>query len=364
MNWIYLTWIFLSAKDGYLAQMKKISQKAKLRFLRKWISIEKRLYKSRVLRETGKTTPKTSFIAPSYFSLNGPERKKLVSFIKDIRDSIVSGSRAIFIDFRQTQKFIADGTLLFYAEMDRLLDHHPTLTIRCMQPFNKKASQVLQQIGFYKRIGKTVKESVCDHDDVISWRVARGQGAVGEQYDKILGHYDGIITEALQSELYTGLTEAMTNAHHHAYISQRGDGIRSSPSYKPWWMFSQEKAGMLTVVFCDLGVGIPGSLPHSSDEGWKRWWAVMRRLGMHTRGDANVIRGAIRHSRTRTQLHNRGKGLIQIVETIGAVDDGQAILQSNRGWYRIHARKETIDDYKLSIMGTIIFWQMPLEARP
>lgn len=344
--------------------MKKTSLYTKLRFFRKWVSIEKKLYKVRIKKKSGKKIFRSSFVAPLAFSLNGPARKNLVIFIKEIRSSVISGSRAVLIDFRKTQKFIADGTLLFYAEIDRLLDHFPSLNIRCIEPFNKKASQVLQQIGFYKRIGKHIKESECKHDDVISWRVARGQGAVGEQYDKILGHYDGIITEALQSELYTGLTEAMTNAHHHAYISQRGDGIRSSPSYKPWWMFSQEKAGMLTVVFCDLGVGIPGSLPQSSDDGWKRWWGVMRRLGLHNKGDANLIRGAIRHSRTRTQLHNRGKGLIQIVETISAVDDGQAILQSNRGWYRIHARKETIDDYQLSIMGTIIFWQMPLEARP
>ncbi|WP_339426339.1 hypothetical protein [Pseudomonas proteolytica] len=344
--------------------MKKNTLETRLRFLRKLVSLEKKITKIRLKKKNGTRTIKTSFIAPPFFSLNGLERKVLVGFIKEIRESVISGSRAVFIDFRKTQKFIADGTLLFYAEMDRLLDHYPALTLRCMQPFNQKASQVLQQIGFYKRIGKNAKVSTCEHDDIISWRMARGQGAVGEQYDKILGHYDGIITEALQSELYTGLTEAMTNAHHHAYITHRGDGIRSSPSYKPWWMFSQEKAGMLTVVFCDLGIGIPGSLPHSSDDGWKRWWGVMRRLGMHNRGDANVIRGAIRHSRTRTQLHNRGKGLIQIVETISEVDNGQAILQSNRGWYRIHDRKETIDDYELSIMGTIIFWQMPLEARP
>ena len=205
---------------------------------------------------------------------------------------------------------------------------------------------------------------LCDHADIITWRTARGQGAVGEQYDEILGHYDGIITEALQTELYTGLTEAMTNAHHHAYISHRGDGIKSSRSYKPWWMFSQEKDGMLTVVFCDLGVGIPGSLPLSEDDGWQKWWSIMKRLGLHNKGDSSLIRGAIRHSRTRTQLHNRGKGLIQIVETISAVEQGKAVLHSNKGWYKIDSGIETFDDYEQSIMGTVIFWQMPLVVRP
>lgn len=344
--------------------MKKLSRQGRDRFLRKRLSIIKQWVKLKKLSKTGIRQRRETFVAPTKFSLNGPARKDLLAFIKNIRDTVIGGTRSILIDFSKTQKFIADGTLLFYAEIDRLLDHFPSLIIRCNQPFNIKASQVLQQIGFYKRIGKCIANLQCAHEDVITWRTARGQGALGEQYDKILGHYDGIITEALQSELYTGLTEAMTNAHHHAYIAQRGDGIKSSPTYKPWWMFSQEKDGMLTVVFCDLGVGIPGSLPHSKDQGWRHWWEVMKRLGLNRESDSRLIRGAIRHSRTRTKLHNRGKGLIQIVETISAIPNGRAILQSNRGWYRIQEGKETNDDYMQSIMGTIIFWQMPLETRP
>lgn len=270
----------------------------------------------------------------------------------------------MLIDFSRTQKFIADGTLLFYAEIDRLLDHFPRLQVRCNFPYNEKASQVLEQIGFYRRIGKNTKFIACEGDDVVTWRTARGQGADGERYDDILGHYDGIITEALQDELYTGLTEAMTNAHHHAYILKRGDGIVSSRSYKPWWMFSQEKDGKLTVVFCDLGVGIPGSLPHNKDEGWQYWWSVMKRFKLHDQGDAGLIRGAVRHSRTRTKLHHRGKGLTQIIETVSAHPSGKAVIQSNKGWYRIDSGNETFDDHRTSIKGTIIFWQLPLKGRP
>ncbi|MCY1357882.1 hypothetical protein D9M69_443930 [compost metagenome] len=156
----------------------------------------------------------------------------------------------------------------------------------------------------------------------------------------------------------------MTNAHHHAYLFPRGDGVYTSPSYKPWWMFSQEKDGLLTVVFCDLGVGIPGSLPRSKDEGWQRWWAVMKKLGFHTQGDALIIRGAVRHSRTRTELHNRGKGLRQIIETVSAIPSGKAIIQSNKGCYRISEGHETFNDRRTSINGTILFWQLPLSERP
>ena len=194
--------------------------------------------------------------------------------------------------------------------------------------------------------------------------MAKGHEVLGEKYDIILGKYDGIITPALQGELYAGLTEAMTNAHHHAYIAKRSDGIASPKNYKPWWMFSQEKNGMLSVVFCDLGVGIPNSLPYSDDEGWRKWYLVMSRFGLHKLGDARLINGAIRHSKTRTRQHNRGKGLTQIVETINASEGGTAILLSNRGWYQAKDGNETYDDYQRSINGTIISWQMPIVARP
>ncbi|OUM27989.1 hypothetical protein B8W70_15435 [Pseudomonas sp. 1239] len=84
---------------------------------------------------------------------------------------------------------------------------------------------------------------------------------------------------------------------------------------------------------------------------------------MHNGGDAKLIQGAIRHSRTRTRQHNRGKGLTQIVETISAVEGGSAIILSNRGWYQVKNGEETFEDYRRSINGTIISWQMPIATR-
>lgn len=298
--------------------------------------------------------------APEHFCVFSDQRDKMISFLEDIRADIKSGCRSLIIDFSKTAKFISGGTILLYSELDRLLDLYPKLKISCRPPFNNKAAQVLKQIGLFSRLGKNFALGACSHDDIINWRVAKGHEVLGEKFDVILGKYDGVIAEALQEELYEGITEAMTNAKHHAYIAPRQDGIRSPADYRPWWMFSQEKDGMLSVVFCDLGVGIPNSLPFSDDAGWKKWYLIMARLGLNNKGDAKLIQGAIRHSRTRTREHNRGKGLTQIVETIAASVGGRAIILSNRGWYQIQEGKETFGDYDRSINGTIISWQMPL----
>lgn len=338
--------------------LKHLTEKQYLRQLRYHRYARKTHHHRRNDNNPSKTSYKC-FPAPAEFSVISDARPKLIQFISRIRKSVVAGERKILIDFSRTNRFIADGTLLFYAEIDKLLDHYKNLNIRCSKPLNLKASQVLQQIGFYDLIKcKGVNQS--NYDDVVNWRTARGQGALGEKYDDILGSYDGQITEALSSELYTGLTEAMTNAHHHAYLFQRGDKIPTKHDYKPWWMFSQEKDNLLTVVFCDLGVGIPGSLPISNDEGWVKWWNTMAKLGLSKRGDGFLIRGAVRHSRTRTELHHRGKGLRQIIETVSAEPSGEAVIISNKGWFRIHEGKESYGDRRQSICGTIIMWQLPL----
>lgn len=325
------------------------------------------LFKRRALDELGKVIDKNkkgeNNSPPQRFSVikspvhidiydSGP-RKLTVIFLEKLRRMVGEGCTRIWIDFSETRKFGSGGTILFFAELSRLIENTSSLMIRGSLPKNNKAAQVLQQIGLSKLL-KTKNKTECLDGDVVNWRSARGQGAVGEKYDEIMGYYDGRITESLQSELYTGITEAMTNAHQHAYIDQRGDGITTSPGYRPWWMFSQEKDGKLSVVFCDLGVGIPSSLPRTRP----RLWHLMRNMSQ-----GRQIEGAVRNSQTRTKKQHRGKGLRQIIQTISSCKGGKAIILSNKGWYSMKAGKKDSGDFADSIMGTVIYWQMPLPPR-
>lgn len=301
--------------------------------------------------------PKYSIIkAPFEFEILSENLRKItLSHLDKIRTLVNSGCRKVWIDFSETRKFSAGAAILLYAELARLIENVENLRIRSTLPKSDKAAQVLQQIGL-SRLLRTKNRTECLDGDVVNWRSARGQGALGEKYDEILGFYDGRITESLQTELYTGITEAMTNAHQHAYISPRGDGIATGSDYRPWWMFSQEKDGKLSVVFCDLGVGIPASLPHTRP----RLWQLMDRFNMN---EGRQIEGAVRDSKTRTKKHHRGKGLRQIIETISSCKGGKALILSNKGWYSIKSGKPDSGNFGDSIMGTVIFWQMPLPLR-
>jgi anti-anti-sigma regulatory factor len=298
--------------------------------------------------------PKYSVIkAPIEFDIgkSGP-RALTLDFFSRLKQIVTTGGRQVWIDFTDTRRFVSTGALLLKAEITRLMESIPDLRIRSTLPINNKAAQVLHQVGISHQL-KTKNPTRCVDRDVVNWRSARGQGALGEKYDEILGFYDGIIAESLQTELYTGITEAMTNAHQHAYIAARGDGINTPPDYRPWWMFSQEKDGKLSVVFCDLGVGITASLPQTRP----RLWKLMEHLGI---GQGRQIEGAVRDSKTRTKKQHRGKGLRQIIETISSCEGGKALIFSNKGWYSMQSSKQRAGDYGDSIMGTVIFWQMPL----
>jgi len=294
--------------------------------------------------------------APDTFTISSEEkRRNLLRFLGKLRETIVLRKQAVRIDFSATQKMITDGTLLFYAELCRLKRLGGGVKIRCVPPRNLKVAQVLKQVGIFDLVG--YRRSIeTTYADVIHWRSANGHEVIGEKFDEVLGHYDGQITEALSQKLYLGFTEAMTNCHHHAYIGVRPDGLNVAHEPKEWWMFSQERDGWLTVVFCDLGIGIPGTLPIQKPSLWQRIQTFGGQL------DAHAIQEAIIESRTRTGLHHRGKGLKQLVDVIARVGSGQVNIFSNRGCFTLKSGSESIFQFKDNIYGTLINWRVPIRG--
>jgi len=123
-------------------------------------------------------------------------------------------------------------------------------------------------------------------------------------------------------------------------------------------MFSQAKDGYLSVVFCDLGVGIPETLPV------KRPWLVrkMESIGLSV-SDADCIREAINEGRSQTGIPGRGHGLGNIIDVVENVPKGIAVVLSNRGRYDSRSGKTTSGNYWDSIQGTLIYWRVPLQER-
>ena len=348
--------------------MKKLSREKRERLIRLQ---KKREHKRRNREKTFKRTRNENIgvdeiQAPQIFTIqSAPQRHDLLKFIERLRKKVMIENRSVRINFSKTEKMFADGTLLFYAELDRLNRIKPQcIKIKATPPQNKKVSEVLNQIGIYGIVGSPKNPIMPSSDDVIHWRKATGKEVEGEKYNDILDSYDGIIPGELTRKLYIGITEAMANCVHHAYIEKREDGIRIENPERRWWMFSQSKDGRLTVVFCDLGVGIPKTLPLTNPDFWSK---LLSRIPIVSGKleDANIIKEAVEESRSRTGESHRGKGLSQLVDFVqnqAKMDESRVTIFSNFGSVQKSAGEEdySIKNYRESILGTLIQWNVPI----
>ncbi len=293
--------------------------------------------------------------APPLFALfHEGARRRVLAFLKALRLAFRSEA-PVGIDFLHSRSARSDGMLLFYAELYTLLQNHSTRTkVFVRESRNRKLNGVLKQVGIFRLCGHKCKLSPYG-DDVVTWRSATGIEVEGERYDHILGEYDGQLTESLRNGLYDGMAEAMTNCIHHAYIKPRFDRHADTPTEKRWWMFSTERDGLLSIVFCDLGCGIPQTLGARQPSLWARLRAMGREIG-----DELAIREAIEESRSRTQMAHRGKGLSQLVEAVADSPVGEMLLYSNAGAYWQRGTKIESMAYNASISGTLVSWTVGL----
>lgn len=296
--------------------------------------------------------------APPAFDIEDEKsRRRLIQFLEDLRGHFRhSAPKRLLIDFQGTLRFVAAGTLLFYAELCRLVEYSPATQVRCNEPRNERAKQVLQQIGVYG-ICQHPYHGRTTHRDVVHWRIARGHVVDANQYAEAIEAHEGRLAEPLVKGIYRGLAEAMTNVCQHAYIGRRDDGL-DHDGPRDWWVFSQEKDGQLFVALCDLGVGIPVTLPKTNPSLFGRLKAM---AGIEPL-DGECITAAIEDSRSRTGRPERGKGLGDIIRAVSGAPSGRAVVFSNRGCYTLNGGKEASGNYRDSILGTLISWRVPIQA--
>jgi two-component sensor histidine kinase len=147
---------------------------------------------------------------------------------------------------------------------------------------------------------------------------------VRESLEKLTGH-----SIRAASEMYSAVTEAMTNAVHHAYPSQTPHMPWVA---RTWWLSGSFDRSLrrIHVLFYDQGVGIPATLPQSDLWEKARGWLARRFLD-HVADDAHLIRAAMTVRRSRHITSHRGRGLEDIRRFVKAMPQGQLRMISGRG---------------------------------
>ena len=270
--------------------------------------------------------------------------------------------RPVIIDFSKATLLYPTGVLYLVAELDRLRRRGgAAFTVRQIEPQNEIANQVFQQVGICELCGQDPPEQT-DHFDesVRHWRYATGE-KMNDAPGRALDRFEGRLSEALQSGMWKGVSEAIVNSVHHAYLEPRYDGFPGTDETR-WWMFSEVRDGELTVAVCDLGIGIPRSLPLRW--GATRIAALLSKFGL-VRPEVAAVRAALEVGATRTEQENRGRGLPQIWEDMKSHTGSNIRILSNKAllsWNQKEA-KETEEEFDDSIFGTMIIWSVPLSQK-
>lgn len=309
--------------------------------------------------------------APHTIGLNSPAlHHELSSFLLRLRNEIAGQKhRRVVINFRETTLFAPAGTILLLAEIDRIsrLSNQKT-GLTCYYPFDETAEKVMQQVGLLKLLNRKERKLITKQDaDVYHWHYFTGSEASGENAASMCTSLKDKLPTGSLKQIFNAVTEAMVNSVHHAYEEPRNDSISKNmpESQKRWWFFGEILNGGLHIVFCDLGIGIPRSLPRN----WREYCIDSLRMSKVSSGkhDLKMIEKALELGRTRTAKTNRGLGFHQNIVAAAEKLGGKLLIYSNKAVVNIdytdsRNHVKIRDHFKRSILGTVILWTIPIES--
>lgn len=302
--------------------------------------------------------------APRVFTLGDAwYRTKLIIFINNIFTNSKPAER-LRLDFRGTEKIFADAMLLFVARLEQAVsDKGRFAKIKIAPPINSNLEkqnlirQVLTLVGAFQLCGQKIHVEPTD-DTVVFWKKLNGDSSNQLNPKEIIDFLeDG--ANGISTVLSAAVKEALLNIKHHAYDERKGG----------WWSFVHIRDNSRTVVVCDLGVGIPGSIRRANHQVQRQILRLItrfaNRFGIEPR-DHDFIRGSVRYGATGTGETHRGKGLPKMKQVVDSIDSPGAWLSiySNKGCYTLSSGKRTpeLREYRDSIGGTVVTWTIPIDV--
>lgn len=337
----------LQLKKNIFESKKALHNKDKIQ--RKLIAERKSKLIKQNIKEEDSVFEEITVPAPEVFGLiDQISRHLLLKFLKKIKYYLSQGYR-VHISFDQTSSLLPCGTLLATAEIESLLDLYPN-KISCSYPINNTVEQLFQHIGLLKKLGKFESRIEIDADNVRFWHYVSGTST--DDVNQFIPFFEYIsLTEDTSSGLFDSMSEAVTNAIHHAYKEGQS---------KEWRMFAQHTNGALDVAICDLGMGIPCSLREKPE--LKDWIFSPLRSAKINR-DKSLIALAVESTSSSTKLPHRGKGLKDMLDLVKNGTVGGFRIFSAKGVFNYDALsgQQKGIDYGTSINGTIIQWRISLE---
>ncbi|WP_147296039.1 hypothetical protein [Pseudomonas fluorescens] len=352
-------------------QLKRGHQLAPLRSKRRQARDEKlkrrqmrRLIDQRVQSLGTRHFSSKKIVLPTTLSLaTSSDRNLLVDALTNLRSFVAADNvSSVVIDFSKVEILHPCGTILLVAEIERLLeDSRYGIKLKATYPECEVVEQLFQYISILEKLGCPPRVEIIDSQDVVVWLYESG---VEGNLDAIVGNLPALLTSgsnmALRMAVNSGMAEAVANSSEHAYIFERADGLDIDSPTK-WWLFAKKEDDDISLVICDLGVGIPGSLPRTWTEDVEAFAKTM--IGKK-REDHQLIKFAMKLGRSRTNLVHRGQGLKDILKVVKKQKVGRLGIYSNCGVYNFDGPTGYTFGCSepTSILGTVVQWRVPVAA--
>lgn len=330
--------------------------------------VRKRPHKSR------KKSYEIRVIAPAHIDFYSP--KKFVQankFVQDLQKAIKnaheSGGKIVKICFRNTVYISAAAAINLFAETDRSITKNKNVKFSITYPpktsiLNPNKSTipivdlVLNRLGFYNLLGLK-KRTLKEQKNVKCWEHASGLAVDGQIAANLLESVDNLHLD--KSQLYRSCVEALANAVEHAYnIDIISDADMSD---KRWWMFMAILDGRLVLIICDLGHGIPTTLPKT--QSIELINKIVGLFGGNINQDCSLIQAATLVKKTRTDKEYRGKGGKDLTSLVDNIPGSKLSIFSRYGVYRYKGKgiiSGKAYNNPTMINGTIVEWSIPLTA--
>lgn len=281
---------------------------------------------------------------------------------RQIRRLVLKEKRSVILNFDGVKTLKPAAMLLLLAEIHRCRLIHGVDRITGTYPIEAKIERMLDATGFFSLLGvaprkKTKKNRYpMEYVDFVS-NTHEVKGTVKIFREKLLGT-SIVMTSQAKSKLYRCISEAMLNVSYHAY--PRGS-TKTNPQRGRWWLAGHvnRRSKELMIMFCDLGVGIPQTLPKLYPMELIR--NLLSVLPGFNPNDGQMIQAAMELGRTRTGLTNRGKGLNDLRSFVDNAGGGELHIFSGHGHYQYNPNKGVqVRNYGTGIAGTLIKWTVPM----
>jgi hypothetical protein len=284
-----------------------------------------------------------------------------VRFIREVRTMALWYKRPVRIMFDDVKAIKPSAMLLLLAEIHRCRLVRGARMVTGTYPNDVRLERMLCAMGFFDILGVRERVLVKRTYPMNYIRFASASRLKEHQARQLRSELLGdkiVMQPKPRKRLQRAITEAMLNCVQHAYPKE---SVKTHPGRNRWWLSGtyNRKTKNLTIMFCDLGVGIPETVTKLYL--LEKIRAAVSLLPGVSPDDGQMIMAAMELGRTRTGEQGRGKGLNDLRKFIDHAGNGELKIFSKKGIYTYFANgTEKAENRQYSIGGTLIKWRVPI----